>query len=520
MDHQAFISYAHPNREVADIVVARLEAAGMSCWYAPRDVRDDRYAKSILSAIRQARYFIIIVSDAASASDHVRRELHLAAKYKKKILPLKLQHNELDDDLEYLLINRHWFDYAEGREQALMGLLRYLGLSEESEDEEVNSAPEESISVEQTVSVQSQSRRWSMYWLIGLLMIVGVGYWWYSDDKPVITDPKPVRPESTDVISEDNSSLIREVQKQFVRLGQSLPVDGVMSSDLRSVIEDFQQRVDVSVTGRVSAQLLTALKSVEHWPWKDLEVFKDCAECPEMVVIPAGRFLMGSPVDEPERDPYEGPQHQVNVPSFAIGKYEVTFEEYDTFAQVTGRSMPDDAGWGRGRRPVINVSWQDATAYTEWLSGQTDRQYRLPSEAEWEYAARAGTITPFSTGECIHTDQANYKGNIDYNECGADTGIFRAKTVPVDELTANPWGLHHMHGNAWEWAQDCWHVNYKGAPDDGSAWLDGAGAYCALRVLRGGGWFYGPRYLRSAARSRNYSDVAINDTGFRLARTL
>ncbi|VFM94999.1 MAG: PEGA domain-containing protein [Candidatus Kentron sp. G] len=165
----------------------------------------------------------------------------------------------------------------------------------------------------------------------------------------------------------------------------------------------------------------------------------DGSSGPEMVSIPGGCFQMGSPTSEKKRDGDER-QHRVCVEGFALGKYEVTFAEYDRFARATGRNLPSDSGWGRGRRPVIRVSWHDATAYAEWLSRETGKQYRLPTEAEWEYAARAGTTTAFSTGRCIHTNQANYNGNVDYAGCGAKTGVDRGKTVPVGSLPANPWG--------------------------------------------------------------------------------
>ncbi len=169
---------------------------------------------------------------------------------------------------------------------------------------------------------------------------------------------------------------------------------------------------------------------------------------------------------------------------------------------------------------MINVSWKDATAYAAWLSAQTGESYRLPTEAEWEYAARAGTSTPFRTGNCIHTDQANYNGNYDHNSCGAKTGIFRGQTVPAGSLPANPWGLHEVAGNVWEWTQDCWHKNYQGAPSDGSAWGQENGGDCARRVLHGGGWLDFPRSLCSAPRYLLTADVGYNSIGIRLARDL
>lgn len=155
------------------------------------------------------------------------------------------------------------------------------------------------------------------------------------------------------------------------------------------------------------------------------------------------------------------------------------------------------------------------------MSIETGQTYRLPTEAEWEYAARAGTRTPFWTGNCIHTDQANYKGDgDDYNNCGAKTGVFRERTVPVGSLPANPWGLHEVAGNVWEWVQDCWHRDYQGAPSDGSVWGEENGGNCAQRVARGGGWFYNPRWLRSADRYWNTADGAYDLVGIRLAREL
>ncbi|HRX72040.1 MAG TPA: SUMF1/EgtB/PvdO family nonheme iron enzyme [Candidatus Competibacteraceae bacterium] len=209
---------------------------------------------------------------------------------------------------------------------------------------------------------------------------------------------------------------------------------------------------------------------------------------PEMVVIPAGEFLMGSPEGEPERQADEGPQHTVVLAQpFAMGRYAVTFEEYDRFCAATRRDQPNDRGWGRGRRPVINVSWEDAVAYCAWLSYEAGASYRLPSEAEWEYAARAGTTTAFWWGNEIDPTRANYDGRSAYRN-GA-RGAYRQRTVPVDDFQPNPFGLYQVHGNVWEWVQDSWHDDYQGAPTDGSAWEE---AGSGPRVLRGGSWDYVP----------------------------
>jgi formylglycine-generating enzyme required for sulfatase activity len=242
----------------------------------------------------------------------------------------------------------------------------------------------------------------------------------------------------------------------------------------------------------------------------DFAVFRDALSAPEMVVLPAGEFLMGSPEGEEGRYPNEGPQHRVAFGRrFAIGKYPVTFDEYDRFCEATGRGKPSDEGWDRGRWPVINVSRQDARDYIAWLSHETGRAYRLPSEAEWEDACRAGTTTRYSVGDAIMPSHANY------GELGS------RRTSGIDFHLANPWGLHDMHGNVWEWIEDDWHENYQGAPGDGSAWKDTeAGRAERLCVLRGGSWGNDSGLCRSAFRRRSDCGLREAYTGFRVARTL
>lgn len=232
--------------------------------------------------------------------------------------------------------------------------------------------------------------------------------------------------------------------------------------------------------------------------------------CPEMVALPAGEFLMGSAENEKERYADEGPRHRVNTGRrFAIGRSAVTFAEYDWFCGDTNRNKPDDEGWGRGRRPVINVKWSDAKAYAEWLTKMTRKPYRLPSEAEWEYAARAGTTTRYAFGDVITPKDANYGSNV-------------GTTTEVGAYHPNAWGLCDMHGNVWEWVEDLWHDNYEGAPNDGLAWTDGGGDSSQPRVARGGSWDVYPRSLRSAARGEYHPWWRISYLvfGFRVARAL
>jgi formylglycine-generating enzyme required for sulfatase activity len=266
---------------------------------------------------------------------------------------------------------------------------------------------------------------------------------------------------------------------------------------------------DLAMTGEA------AHWAVETWELA-LQVMDAPASAePEMVHIPAGRFLMGSPPDEPERIDSEGPQHWVDVPAFALGQYAVTFDEWDACVAAGGcRHTPDDEGWGHGRRPVINVSWDDAQAYCQWLSRQTGKTYRLPSEAEWEYACRAGTTTPFWWGDRIDPSLANYDGYYAYAK--GPKGERRQQTLPVEGFQPNPFGLYQMHGNVWEWCQDRWHGSYAGAPTDGSAWEAGKAGEETPRVVRGGSWYGYPRGCRAAFRDRFSAGDRYADLGFRV----
>jgi formylglycine-generating enzyme required for sulfatase activity len=242
-----------------------------------------------------------------------------------------------------------------------------------------------------------------------------------------------------------------------------------------------------------------------------------------MVTLPPGRFRMGASKTEEGTSSDERPVHDVHIAhAFAIGKYPVTFAQWDA-GRAAGANLaePSDEGWGREDRPVINVSWDDVREWIDWFNARLGLArrpdaYRLPSEAEWEYACRAGTTTPFSFGRTISPLDANYDVRKTYGKDGV-TGEYLGRTTPVGQYPANRFGLHDMHGNVWEWCEDTWHDSYRRAPADGSAWLTGNKS---LRVVRGGSWLSLPLYLRSADRGRNLRTIRDNDVGFRLARTL
>ena len=270
----------------------------------------------------------------------------------------------------------------------------------------------------------------------------------------------------------------------------------------------------------ISPILLAALLGCVQAKQSEILSADEIALAGEMVMIPGGTFKMGDLSGESVD--YERPVHSVTVPAFKLGKYEVTFSQFDACVADEGCAgySPDDNGWGRDNRPVINVSWDDTQAFISWLNARTGGNYRLPTEAEWEYAARSGSTTKYHFGN-DEAQLCNYANHADiclplgwHNEACSD-GV--SGTAIVGRYRSNSYGLYDMHGNVMERVVDCWHDNYEGAPSDGSAWKSDD---CGSHVVRSGSWWNGLAYLHSAARSwseRSDRDVAL---GFRLAQDL
>ncbi len=270
----------------------------------------------------------------------------------------------------------------------------------------------------------------------------------------------------------------------------------LQSSFLSGIGKTFPLNLELSSANQVSQEKLAAGQVFQ-------DSLKDGGLGPKMVWIPKGPFDMGSDTGDSD----EKPVHKVTIDyDYAMSQYEITFDDYDRFCEATGRAKPEDQGWGRGQRPVINVDWNDAKAYTQWLAEQTGKSYWLPSEAEWEYACRAGTTTAYSFG-----DDVNQLGT--YAWYTENSG---GKTHPVGEKEPNAFGLYDMHGNVWEWLEDVWHSNYEGAPLDGSAWMSGGTS--DAHPLRGGSWDYNDDWLRCASRSWNNTTGGNSGWGLRLSR--
>ena len=352
--------------------------------------------------------------------------------------------------------------------------------------------------------------------------------------------PPPPDPDLRHAEAEKSLGLSREdrigVQRGLESAGGLVgSADGIFGPRTRAALQAWQEKRGLTSTGyltREQAEALIALgrdAALERERGPEVgDVFRDCADCPEMVVVPSGSFMMGSPPSEEGRYDDEGPVHRVSIPSaFAVGVYEVTRGEFGRFVSSTGRSMGNGCwywtgewrqGSGRSWRspgfsqtdlhPVVCVSRRDARAYVAWLSRETGEAYRLLSESEWEYVARAGTRTRYHWGDAIGRNLANCWS------CGSRWD--GESTSPVGSFGTNAFGLHDVHGNVQEWVEDCKYNSYAGAPRDGSAWKGGD---CSLRVLRGGSWGLSPRYLRAANRGWYVTGFRFNDVGFRVART-
>jgi len=325
---------------------------------------------------------------------------------------------------------------------------------------------------------------------------------------------------------DDVARLIRKLQPAAPKAASSASV----STTTRDYRLDGRIKVDAAVVHGAPDGCFKPAAGRMEW-------FKDHPDGPEMVVVPAGSFTIGSPDSEPGRFDSEGPQRKIAIARvFAVGRHAVTRGSFAAFVNNTGYKtdggayvwsgsewkLDPKASWRNpgyaqdDSHPVVCINWDDAKAYVKWLSEQTGKAYRLLTEAEREYVARADTTTPFWWGASITPKQANYDGNYVYG--GGAKGEWRKSTMPVGSFEANPWGLYNVHGNVWEWCEDVWHDDLNGLPTDGSAWLQGADA--SRRVLRGGSWNYFPPYLRAAFRGRYPSDNRNNNIGFRVGRTL
>jgi formylglycine-generating enzyme required for sulfatase activity len=544
MAYDVFISYSHTDKTVTDAACATLESAGVRCWIAPRDVPPgSQWASAIVSGIDHCRIMVLIFSSRANISNQVHREVERAVSKGIPIIPLRIEDVTPTNSMEYFLGSIHWLDaLTPPLEKHLQHLLetvksclepnaprldtqRYAGTSQQAA-----AGPRAAAAIQPMAPQAQPHQRNGRRWIFAVLFaaaVVCVGaaaaYLRFGQAAKVSPAPEIALPsdkqQTAAVTTEPSVAAVQPVAR---------PCGEAMT--------------EVSVASRCAAPL----SAIEERALKPKDSFKECDKCPEIVVVPAGRFGMGSPPGEAGHYENEGPVHQVTLKQFGMGRFAVTADEFAAFVTETGHEpstgcytlgggrivMGSGLSWRnpgftqRGSQPAVCVSWTDAKLYVAWLSGKTRKAYRLPTEAEWEYAARAGTATRYFFGDfekdfCRYGNGFDFtaKSNLDGTQnwpvapC-SDGYVF---TAPVGSFLPNGNGLYDVLGNVMQWTEDCNHDNYQGAPSDGSAWTSGD---CNRRIFRGSGWGNAPRELRSAWRfGAPFSDRG-DAVGFRVVRAL
>lgn len=502
MTFDVFISYSSKDKQAADATCAALETAGIRCWIAPRDVRPGRdYATEIVEAIETCRIMVVIVSGNSNESRQVPREVEQAVRKGVPVIPMRIEDVTLNQAMEYFLDSIHWLDaitpplakHLEFLVANVSGLLQAgppptdaAHVAAGIHHEPVHAPePTASTGVEQTQLAPESA-------------------------------PEQQSAEAQPLLKEASRPPRRKRSWPIVLVGCLIAVIAIVA-----IAAWFGQPPTIKVT---------PLSQAQEQALKPKATFQECSQCPTMVVVPAGSFTMGSPANEPTRADDEGPQHQVTIAHpFAVGKYDVTRDEFAAFVRATGYGAASkcsvlsgkewvektDLSWRNpgfaqtGSNPVTCVDWSDAQAYVNWLHKLTGKAYRLLSESEWEYAARAGTTTTRYWGEALGINNADCDG------CGSQWD--NKSTAPVGSFAANPFGLYDMAGNVDQWVADCWSKTYAGAPTDGSAWTSGD---CSTRSIRGGSWWSPPDRIRSAWRDGSVNNADRDLYGFRVARTL
>jgi formylglycine-generating enzyme required for sulfatase activity len=512
---RVFVSYSRKDMSFADKLEVALRARGFEVLID----REEIYAfedwwKRIQALIGGADTVVFVLSPDAVKSDVALKEVAHAASLNKRFAPIVCR--RVDDAAVPDALRRLNFIFFDDQEQF-----------EASTDRLAEALQTDIAWVRRHTEFGDTAYRWAEAGRLGGMLL-----------RPPVLDQAEAwlafRPGGAPVPTAETVAFIAQSRKVMLgtqRLWRLML--GSMFTLLVGIIlglvgwinqEYIKQQINWYWTMRpymlaqVRPYVLTA--EAEH-ALKPLASFRECAkDCPEMIVIPSGEFTMGSPAterggyDQAERGRYndneEGPQHKVTIyRTLAVSKFDVTFADWDACVSVGGCAPAPDSGYGRGTKPAINVSWGDAKQYVMWLSKMTGQPYRLLTEAEWEYAARASTTTAYFWGNEIG------KGNGNCFGCGGQWD--GRQTSPVGSFTPNQFGLYDMAGNAWQWVQDCWHDDYNGAPTDGSEWTGGD---CNYRLIRGGSWDSRPQLLRSAFRSRYTVSIRVSYVGFRVARTL
>jgi formylglycine-generating enzyme required for sulfatase activity len=522
-----FISHSSADAATAVDIVAEFERKGITCWIAPRDVPlGGTYQVELYNAITQCRAMLLLFSEAANSSEHVLREVEIAAEARKPIYPLLIDGVTPSGGLKYMLANKQWVE-RRALGDRLVATIEQLLRSASPADQATAAAPA------RTAPPAPARPTSPMIWIAAATVaaIVAGGVVWLLMNrpgpqqtalvappaKPPTSVPAPAKPPPHAPSAEPGPT---PPTPQTVTPTTQAPAKPIPTPTVPTPTVVQPAQAPRLPNGEKSV-ILTSLPADLAAVADGRHFLKECSQCPVMAIVPAGQGVIGSPADEPGRSANEGPQQKVVFKRpFAISRSEVTFDEWFACVAEGGCEAyrPGDYGWGTGKHPVINVSWKDAQAYVRWLSHKTGAQYRLPSEAEWEYAARgcksACPSTAFWFGNEITPERANYDWRYSYE--GSPRAQALRHTVAADSGEMNPFGLLNVHGNVREWVEDCWNDTLAGLPADGSARATGD---CRSRVVRGGSWADEPKDVRSAARSWDVLGDRRAEIGFRVARS-
>jgi formylglycine-generating enzyme required for sulfatase activity len=498
-----FVSHVSEDRAAALEIVGELERRGVPCWIAPRNVQPGHpFDDEIVAALDHCRAMLLIFSEHCNESEYIRREVTVAGENRKVIIPFRIEDVQPRRGLRVRLSDLHWIDGFSARERAIDELAnRFAPPAAEKDQSERQEAEQRQREEEARRKRAEEERRQRLE---------------EQDQRRAEEERKLQQPLHTG----------RPFRRRPVAIGIGIAAAFLVAILGLTAAGVFKTPPNQQTSTAPSAPAPTAPTPTQPPPAVQPapqpipalqpavgQSFRDCTGCPEMVVVPPGQFMMGSDKSEEGRYDDEGPRHAVTIKTaFAVGKYDVMRSEYAKFIQATGRSTNSSClNFAQtDRDPVVCVSWHDAKAYVDWFSNTTGKGYHLLTEAEWEYAARAGTTTMRYWGDAIGSDNANCLG------CGSRWD--GNGTSPAGSFAANPWGLYDMLGDAWQWVEDCYHDSYVGAPVDAAAWVSGD---CRTRVMRGGSWNNIPRFVRAAYRDTIVVPYSRNSfLGFRLARTV
>jgi len=491
-DHDVFLSHSHHDQAVAHAICNALESRQIRCWMAPRDVHPGAtWSAAITGAISECQMMVLVFSSHSNHSGEVLREVTCAVDNGVVIIPFRIEDVEMSKDMKYFLAPLHWLDaltpplaqhvakLAQRVESLLLEKGRVPAKEPSSGAEDAASPHAEEAPPPRPSGNYIKAFLAAARFLLWMVRLLG------NCARTLLAAARSL------------PSMVRSLGNRV----RTLP------SAARALFFSLRVRKGLILTVAFLVLLGTA-SYVLGWGPRHAGEESIFDEIP-MVWIPPGEFMMSSPESEPERDGNERPLHRVAISrGFWLGKYEVTQAQW----QAVMAGAP--SGFKGDTLPVEQVSWDDCQEFIGRLNAKGEGVFRLPTEAEWEYACRAGTTTPFAFGETISPEQANYNGEDTY--WNGREGVYRRQTTPVGSFRPNAWGLYDMHGNVCEWCQDLWHDTYQGAPEDGSAWESPAEE---RRVLRGGSWNDTLRNCRSAARFYSSPTYGNSHYGFRVVRT-